>query len=190
MAGGDLVLADQVEGDAAALEAEKPALVIGGGQIGQRRQVFERGAAAVDRPQPGDAHRPLQRQHPALPRLVEHRLVRLRLDRPETMRAAHVVDRIGHAPTSSGRLARPVPTMLSRVTSVASRSSLQPSVPAGRIGSTRKRVSAVESQMRISVSGGRLTPKSASTPRGSITARERNGADLYQTGGSPSTDHG
>ena len=44
---------------------------------------------------------------------------------------------------------------------------------AGRIGTTRKRVSAVESQMRISVSGGNLTPNSARTPFGSITARER-----------------
>jgi hypothetical protein len=46
-------------------------------------------------------------------------------------------------------------------------------VPGGRIGNTRKRVSAVESQMRISVSGGSVTPKSARTPLGSITARER-----------------
>ena len=44
--------------------------------------------------------------------------------------------------------------MLSRVTSLASFSSLQPSVPAGRIGSTMKRVSAVESQTRI-VGAGR-----------------------------------
>ena len=80
--------------------------------------------------------------------------------------------------------------MLSRVTSRASCSSLQPSVPSGRIGNTRNRVSAVESQMRISVSGGSATPNSASTPFGSITARERYGADLYQTGGRPSTSHG
>ena len=63
--------------------------------------------------------------------------------------------------------------MLSRVTSVASLSSLQPSVPAGRIGSTMKRVSAVESQTRMPVPAGKVTPKSASTPRGSLTARER-----------------
>ena len=50
----------------------------------------------------------------------------------------------------------PVPIMMSRVTSSASCCSLQPSVPAGRIGSTRKRVSAVESQTRISVSFGKL----------------------------------
>jgi hypothetical protein len=63
--------------------------------------------------------------------------------------------------------------MQSRVTSVASRSSSQPSVAAGRIGNTMKRVSAVESQTRIRVESGSVTPKSASTPRGSITVRER-----------------
>ena len=51
--------------------------------------------------------------------------------------------------------------------------SLQPFVPSGRMGSTMNRVSAVESHTRISVSAGSLTPKSASTPRGSDTARER-----------------
>ena len=50
--------------------------------------------------------------------------------------------------------ARPVPIIESRVTSSASFSSLQPSVPAGRIGSTMKRVSAVESQTRIFVPSG------------------------------------
>ena len=44
--------------------------------------------------------------------------------------------------------------MESRVTRSASLSSLQPSVPAGRIGSTMKRVSAVESHTRTSVSFG------------------------------------
>jgi hypothetical protein len=63
--------------------------------------------------------------------------------------------------------------MQSRVTISASRSSLQFSVPGGRIGRTINRVSAVESQMRMSVSGGKVTPKSASTPFGSMTARER-----------------
>jgi len=46
-------------------------------------------------------------------------------------------------------------------------------VPAGRIGTTRKRVSAVESQIRMSVPAGNATPNSASTPLGSITVRER-----------------
>ena len=46
------------------------------------------------------------------------------------------------------------------------------------------------SHTRTSVSAGTLTPSSLSTPRGSMTARDRYGADLYQTGGSPSTAHG
>ena len=50
-----------------------------------------------------------------------------------------------------------------------------------------QRVSAVESHTLISMSFGRVTPKSARTPRGSLTARDRYGADLYQTGGKPST---
>ena len=63
--------------------------------------------------------------------------------------------------------------MLSRVTSDASRSSLQPSVPWGRAGTTMKRVSAVESQTRILIAAGSVTPKSPSTARGSFTTRER-----------------
>src|SRR6185437_9591148 len=116
-------------------------------------------------------------------------LVRLRLDRTEAVHAAHVMNAV-HDKASAGGFGSPVPIIESRVTSVASFSALQPSVPAGRIGSTMKRVSAVESQTRISVPGGSVTPKSLSTPRGSITARERKGADLYQTGGRPSTSHG
>src|SRR5258705_7137091 len=102
---------------------------------------------------------------------MKHRLVRLGIDLAETVHAAHVVDAIhGGAP---GVLGNPVPIIESRVTSSASCCSLQPSVPSGRIGSTRKRVSAVESHTLISVCFGKVTPKSASTPRGSFTARER-----------------
>src|SRR5262245_31697863 len=118
------------------------------------------------------AHGALHREHAPFPGRVEHRLVRLRLDLAEAVHAAHVVHAV-HQATSSGRLAKPVPIIESRVTSCARRVSLQPSVPAGRIGSTRKRVSAVESHTRIAVSFGSATPKSASTPRGSLTARER-----------------
>src|SRR5262249_8103235 len=176
------------------LEPQKPALIIRRAQVGNRRQIFERGAPAIDGPKPGGAHRPLHREHPFLPFGMENRLVGLRLDTTKPLHAAQVVDRIRHdaAPdlSSSGDLGSPVPTIQSRVTSAASCSSLQPAVPSGRIGTTRKRVSAVESQIRISVPAGRVTPKSASTPLGSITVRERYGADLYQTGGRPSTAQG
>src|SRR6266566_1252865 len=119
---------------------------------------------------------------------MKHRLVRLGLDLAKAVHAAHVVHAVHDG--APGNFGNPVPIIESRVTSSASCCSLQPSVPSGRIGSTRKRVSAVESHTRISVSFGRLTPKSASTPRGSLTARDRYGADLYQTGGSPSTSQG
>jgi hypothetical protein len=99
-------------------------------------------------------------------------LILLRLDFAEAVHAAYVVDTVHHA-TAPGCFAKPVPIMLSRVTSPASFSSLQPSVPLGRIGRTMKRVSAVESQTRMAVSAGSVTPKSANTPRGSFTARER-----------------
>src|ERR1700750_366978 len=102
---------------------------------------------------------------------MEHRFIRLGLDLAEAVHAAHVVDAVHDG--APGVFGKPVPIMLSRVTISASCSSLQPSVPFGRIGNTRKRVSAVESQTRTSVSFGRLTPKSFSTPRGSFTARER-----------------
>src|SRR5665213_265752 len=136
----------------------------------------------VDVPGAGVAHGALHRQHAALPRRVEHRLVRFNLDLAKAVHAAHVVNAVHHCTllsSWSGLSGTPVPIIESRVTRSASFSSLQPSVPAGRIGRTMKRVSAVESQTRTSVSFGSSTPKSLSTPRGSLTARERYGADLY-----------
>src|SRR6185437_718281 len=122
---------------------------------------------------------------------MKHRLVLLGLDLAEPVHPAHVVHAVHRAAStlcwsmifSENRyplfgimlyaVGSPVPIIESRVTISARRSSLQPSVPAGRIGSTIKRVSAVESHTRISVSFGSVTPKSARTPRGSFTARER-----------------
>src|ERR1700720_3745010 len=136
-----------------------------------RRQRLAIEARGIDVECAGRTHRTHHRQYPRFPFAVKHRLVRLRLDLAETIHAAHVVHAIHDG--APGVLGNPVPIMESRVTSSASCCSFQPSVPSGRIGSTRKRVSAVESHTRISVSFGRLTPKSASTPRGSFTARER-----------------
>ena len=73
-----------------------------------------------------------------------------------------------------GCFGKPVPIIESRVTSSASCSSLQPSVPSGRIGSTRSAISAVESHTRISVPSRQARRRNRrSTPRGSFTARER-----------------
>src|ERR1700732_3667283 len=101
-----------------------------------------------------------------------------------------VVSRVFDASGHSGVLGRPVPIIESRVTKSANRASLRFSLPGGRWGTTRYRTSAVESQIRTSVASGNSTPKSASTPRGSFTARARYGALLYQVGGSPRTGHG
>ena len=74
------------------------------------------------------AHGEHEREHAALPAGVERRLVGLGHDRPEAVHAAHVV-RAVHS--------TPVPIIASRVTSPASSSSLKPSLPGGRIGTTR-----------------------------------------------------
>src|SRR6266446_566436 len=140
-----------------------------------RRQRLPIEARSVDVERAGCAHRAHHRQYPSFPFSVKHRFVRLGLDLAETIHAAHVVHAVhdGALDGALGVFGNPVPIIESRVTSSASCCSLQPSVPSGRIGSTRKRVSAVESHTRISVSFGKVTPKSASTPRGSFTARER-----------------
>src|SRR5262249_32293375 len=67
--------------------------------------------------------------------------------------SAHVVNAV-HQVASLGFFGIAVPIMQSRVTNLASWASIQPSVSAGRIGTTRKRVSAVQSHTRNSVSGG------------------------------------
>src|SRR5262245_44065250 len=171
-AGGELVGLDEAALEQHVLEPDRPLLVIGPRQVVGGRQLLDRRPRHVNVPLAGKTHGAVERDAAAFPGGVEYRLVRLGLDLAEAVHAAHVVNAVHHA-ASSGRLARPVPIMELRVTSAASRSSLHPSVPAGRMGSTMKRVSAVESQTRIRVSSGSVTPKSASTPRGSLTARER-----------------
>src|SRR5579872_5592052 len=182
---GHLFEIDQAALDQHVPQAERPPLVIRGLQIDFRRKILDRRARLVDVPEPRKAHRAIQREAAAFPFFMERRLVRFRPHRPEAVHAAHVVNAV-----HGGGSGSPVPTMQSRVTSVASFSSLQPSVPGGRMGTTMNRVSAVESHTRITVCSGNTTPKSASTPRGSITARDRYADDLYQVGGNPSTSHG
>jgi hypothetical protein len=136
VAGRDLVRIDEAALDQHSLEAEKPALVIGAGEIDLRREQLACVTRRIDVPETGRAHGPVHRQHAAFPAFVKHRLVRLGIDFAEAVHATHVVDAI-HQATSLGVLGRPVPIMQSRVTSEASLSSLQPSAPAGRIGTTR-----------------------------------------------------
>ncbi len=87
------------------------------------------------RPGAEDADGAAHRQHAPLPSMMKHRLVGLGLDLAEPVHAAHIVDAV-HQATSLGFFGRPVPIMQSRVINLASCASLQPSVPAGRIGTT------------------------------------------------------
>src|SRR5262249_15210539 len=128
--------------------------------------------ARIDGPRAQEAQRAAHRQHASFPAMMKDRLVGLGLDLTKPVHPAHIVDAVHHA-TSLGFFGRPAPIMQSRVIRLASCASLQPSVSAGRLGTTRDGVSAVESQTRISVSGGKVTPKCASTVRGSLTVRER-----------------
>src|SRR5690348_15380521 len=180
MPGGNLVGAGESAADDHVFQAQCPFSVVRMREVDLRRQFLDAGAPLVDGPGADHAHGAVEREAAAFPRGVKHRLVLLRFDFTEAVHAAHVMNAVHHA-ASAEFLGRPVPIMQSRVTSVASFSSLQPSVPCGRIGSTMKRVSAVESHTRICVSAGSFRPKSASTPRGSLTARDRYGAALYQT---------
>src|SRR4051794_40883099 len=171
MAGGDFLPGEIAFLDQHLLEPEKPFLVIGARQVHVRRQRLAIEARGVDVEGARRAHRAHHGENTRFPLLVKHRLVWPRPHPSGPPPSPPVVDAVHEG--APGVLGKPVPIMESRVTSSASCSSLQPSVPAGRIGSTRKRVSAVESQTRISMSLGSVTSKSASTPRGSFTARER-----------------
>src|SRR5206468_7320801 len=102
-------------------------------QVFGRGHLLARVAAHVDRPLAPGAHGEVEREDAALPLFVEDRLVGLRVDRAEALHAAEVVGAVHRA----GALGRPTPIIESRVTSPARSSSLRPSVPAGRSGSTR-----------------------------------------------------
>ena len=135
MADDDLIVADEVALLQHGLQRGEPDLVIAHRQI-FRRVRFSRAKRDMSMFHwPGMRHRQRQCEGASFPIGVEHRLVRLRHDRAEAVHAAHVL-RAVHV-ISFGCFGSPVPIMLSRVTSSASFSSLQPSVPAGRIGITR-----------------------------------------------------
>src|SRR5579872_2791163 len=171
MARRDFGSRDKAFVDQEVFKTVKPFLIVRTGKINVGRQHFPIKARGVDVEGTGRAHRAHHGEYAAFPSRVKHRFIGFDFDLAEPVHAAHVVDAVhdGHP----GVLAKPVPIIESRVTSSASCSSLQPLVPSGRIGNTRKRVSAVESHTLISVSFGKVTPKSASTPRGSLMARER-----------------
>src|SRR5262245_49594022 len=171
LAGGNLVGRNEPALGHQLFEPGNPNLVIRLGEIFGWVEALPGGASLVDVPASRGGHRHGEGKGAPLPRRMEDGLVVLGDDRAEAHHAAHILCAV-HA-SSAGDLASPVPIMLSRVTRLASCCSLQPSAPAGCSGRTRSRISAVESQTLMCLSGGRLRPKSANTERGSSTARER-----------------
>jgi hypothetical protein len=109
------------------------------------------GAGLVDIPLAGGTHGQRQAQGAALPGGVEQRLVVFQMHRPEAVHAAHVMHAVHAGPdevgpwagaaalllAASAGKASPVPIIESRVTKPANCSRLQPSVPGGRMGTTR-----------------------------------------------------
>ena len=82
------------------------------------------------------------------------RPLRARGYRPEAVHAAEIVSAVHRArPASPGAFARSTPIIAFLVTSFASSASLQPSVPGGRSGRTRKRTSEVEPHPDLDVVG-------------------------------------
>src|SRR5262245_58108008 len=136
MTGGDLVLCHQAALLQHGLEPGKPDLVIRHRQVFTRWAVLARETGHIDIPAAGHTHRHREREGALFPFAVKDRFVRLRLDRTMTVRSAKVLTAV-HFAMSFGDFGKPVPIMESRVTSSASFSSLQPSVPSGRMGSTR-----------------------------------------------------
>ena len=128
-----------------------PNLVVTQTQILGRRQRLACAAHLVDVPLAGGTHRHRQRHGLSFPRGMEQRLVGLGPHRPEPLRTPHVMDPVhGAFPACAERLATgkasPVPIMLSRVTKAANSATDSCSLPSGRLGITKYRTSAVESQ--------------------------------------------
>src|SRR2546427_2112678 len=158
--------------------------------MGARRQESNRGRAGVAVPLARATSRGVRRVYPPLPDRMENRLVFFILNRAHALHAAHVVHAVHSFPPGRGAGTLATPTIASRVTSAASWSSVMFSVPEGRSGRTRYRSSAVLSQTCSSTSSASCSPNSASTPRGSITARDGEGADLYPNRGTARTGQG
>ena len=135
-AGSDLLGGSEAVLDHQIFEANNPQCIIAQREIFGRRNALARLSKGVQGPRATRACGIIERENAPLPLGVKDRLVRLDLHRAEAMHAAHICCAV-HRATSSTCLGNPVPIMLSRVTRSARRSSLQPSVAAGRIGTTR-----------------------------------------------------
>ena len=94
-------------------------------------------ARGVDVPLAPGAHGQGEGERPSFPASVEDGLIPLGFDRPHAVHAAHVMHAVHAAPPDCESVTFVTPIIASRVTSAASSSSLNFSVPAGRSGNTR-----------------------------------------------------
>ena len=172
------------------LEAERARSRNSSCEIVVGRAVLARKARHVDVPAAGARHRERQRQGAALPT-------------PHETPARSAPGSTGPKPSMPPMsctpfIRRPRPAASAgRCRSCVARDEIGELLFAPALGALRDASAARDSGSRRSnprpgfrCPAGNSTPKSRSTPRGSFTARERYGADLYQTGGSPSTGHG
>src|SRR5262245_47831478 len=100
-------------------------------------------AIDVDVPFPVCAHGPVKRIHAPCPRRLQHALVLLVWDASHPVPATQIVNAVHARPPDAGALTFATPTIASRVNNSTSWLSDIPSVPSGRSGSTRYRISAV-----------------------------------------------
>src|SRR6266511_4531033 len=113
-------------------------------EIINRMLAFSRVAYHVDVPFAQRPHRKSQAKHVLFPFGVKDGLFsfRFRVNRTKAMHSSEIVRTVHHfLRRSLGDFAFSTPIIALRVTRAASSSSLQPSVPSGRIGKTRNRIS-------------------------------------------------
>src|ERR1044071_8957800 len=132
----DFVRVDEAALDEQILITPKPFFVVRPRQVQRRRHQLDCMTAGIDRPSAENSEGAAHGQHPPFPAMMKNRLVRLKLALAEPIHAPHVMYAV-HQAASLGFLGKPAPIMQSRVMRFASCASLQPSVPAGRIGRTK-----------------------------------------------------
>src|ERR1700687_3259726 len=119
-------------------KALHPDFVVAAREVERGRNAFPREARLIKSPQPSASHRERHAERAPFPLVMKSRLIRFRHYGPKVLHSPHVMHGIhewrgGFAST----LTRPAPIIESRVMSSANCSSVQPSVPGGRSGSTK-----------------------------------------------------
>ena len=187
---GQLLARTQAAPLAEAFKLEEPVFVVGCCQILGRTHLFdaERDARQLTR----RSRRGYSARTFALPSAHGRRVRLVRRVPGRDPRAAKVM-RADHFASGvadrAGKRGKPTPIIKSRVTRSTSAASSHPSVPDGRIGSTRYLSSAVNPRPNLNVRGNHSAEFRQHGTRLEHDAASIGGR-LYQTGGNPSTGHG